>query len=214
MHSWRTKTWRATVLTAFLAVVVSSSMVKGENTGSEEDTSWSPNSSLRLQFFGDSLPQGTSNDKMFSASSAAIAQTNRWLREINMRGSETASFSGGPGETVVLRLQDLRMGANSVLTLDGAADTTYLIKIRHGLSLSGNAQVVLTGGLTWDDVTFKLRGTGEDVQLNGSSSLEGIVMARKRAVRLRNQATIYGNALGWVNLSDSAQIINPPVVSP
>jgi len=143
-----------------------------------------------------------------------MAQTNRWLRELNMHGSDNETFSGAPGETVVMHLQDLRMGANSVLTLDGAADTNYVIKIRNGLSLSGNAQIVLSGGLTWNDVTFKLHGRGEAVELHGTSTLQGTVMARKRAVRVRNQAIIYGDAVGWVSLSDSAQIIQPPIVSP
>jgi hypothetical protein len=151
---------------------------------------------------------------MFTASSAAVAHTNRWLREINMRGSDNQTFSGAPGETVVMRLQNLRMGANSVLTLDGAVDTNYVIKIRNALSLSGNAQIVLSGGLSWDDVTFKLRGTGEAIRLNGSALLQGIVMARKRVVRVSDQATIYGDATGWINLSESGQIIHPPIVSP
>lgn len=151
---------------------------------------------------------------MISASSVAVAQTNRWLREIDLRGSESLTFSGAPGETVVMHLQDLRMGANSILTLDGAADTNYLIKIRNEFSLTGNAQIVLSGGLTWNDVTYKLRGRGAAVEMSGSSSLQGIVIARKRVVRLRNQAIIYGDAVGWINLSGAAQIIHPPIVSP
>jgi hypothetical protein len=151
---------------------------------------------------------------MISEASAALAQTNRWMREIDMRGSENMTFSGAPGETVVMHLRDLQMGANSILTLDGAADTNYVIKIRNGLSLTGNAQIVLSGGLTWNDVTFKLRGPGDAVALSGSSGLQGIVMARKRVLRLSNQATIYGDAVGWLNLSGAAQITHPPIVSP
>jgi hypothetical protein len=215
MNPLRIRRWQAIAVAACLGFVWSSA-ANADNTGSAEDLTWSPSSSLGLRFHSadNSFPGGDSDDQMFSAASAAVAQTNRWLREIDLRGSETETFSGAPGETVVMHLQDLRMGGNTVLTLDGAADTNYLIKIRNVFSLTGNAQIVLSGGLTWNDVTFKLRGTGEPVEMSGSSMLQGIVMARKRVVRLRNEAIIYGDAVGWINLSGSAQIIHPPIVSP
>lgn len=209
---------RCSALALAVCFLLATSAVNAESTATTEQGSRLPLSSLELRspdYASAKLFLGSDSEgEMTALSSLAMAQTNKWIREINLRGTDNMTLSGAPGETVVMRLRDLRMGANSVLTLDGAADTTYIIKIRNGLSLSGNAQVALTGGLTWDDVTFKLRGGGEAVQLNGSAWLEGIVMARKRRVSLRNQATIYGDAVGWISLSDSAQIIHPPVVSP
>src|SRR4051794_2330931 len=213
MKSLRIKRLQAFAFAACLAFV-SSSAANAENTASQEDLVWSPGSFLGLRFLGQAFLADNSDARMFSASSAALAQTNRWVRDIGMGGSQTETFSGAPGQTVVMHLQDLRMGGNSILTLDGAADTNYLIKIRNSLSLSGNAQILLTGGLAWNDVTFKLRDTGEAVEVNGSSTLQGVVIARKRIVRVKDQATIYGDATGWINLSESGQIVHPPIVSP
>src|SRR4051812_7270021 len=105
MKSLRIKHLQALAVAACLGFV-SSSAANGENIGSEEDLIWSPSAFLGLRFSGGSFLGGSSNDQMFSDASAAIAQTNRWLREIDMRGIENETFSGAPGETVVMHLQN------------------------------------------------------------------------------------------------------------
>jgi len=86
--------------------------------------------------------------------------------------------------------------------------------VSSAFSLSGSAKIVLSGGVTWDNVLFNVHGTGSDVQLNGNTSLEGILMATKRKVGLSNMALVKGEIIAnKISLSGSAQVIHPPVTS-
>jgi cytoskeletal protein CcmA (bactofilin family) len=80
--------------------------------------------------------------------------------------------------------------------------------------LLDRAKIVLSGGVTWDNVLFNVRGSGH-VTLGGESSLQGILMANNRTVKIGDKPAIMGEVIAnKVVLRGGSQIMHPPVVSP
>ena len=128
---------------------------------------------------------------------------------------ESVTLTGAPGETVTLKLGHFVLSGNSTFTLQGTATTTFIIKVKNQFSLTGNAKVVLLGGVQWDDVIFIVRGQGDVVSLSRHARLEGILMAKKRKVRLRNRSIVHGQVIARaIALRGASRIDQPPIVSP
>jgi Ice-binding-like len=145
----------------------------------------------------------------------ALNRAPQTFRAIRLDENQTITISGAPGETVTLNLRSFALYDNAILTLQGTATTTFIINVRHRFSLSGNARVTLAGGVQWDDVFFNVIGKGSVVTLSGNASLEGILTAKKRKIRLSGHADIFGEVFAKkLRLAGNAEIIQPPVVSP
>ena len=128
---------------------------------------------------------------------------------------QSVTLTGAPGETVTLKLGHFVLSGNSTFTLQGTATTTFVIKVKNQFSLTGKAKVVLLGGVQWDDVIFVVRGKGDVVSLSQNASFQGILMANKRKVRLRNHSMVNGQVIARaVALTGASQIVQPPIVSP
>lgn len=162
-----------------------------------------------------SLLDNSVREAMAASDAAAALPSTRSLSEINGEGTQNIVLSGAPGETVVLNLRTFQLNGDSTLTLQGSANTTYIINVKNQFSLGGNARIILAGGLDWNDVLFNVRGKGAEVRLSGNSRLDGVLMANRRTVRLRDQAIIRGEVLGGrFVFQGTSQVIHPPVVSP
>ncbi len=128
---------------------------------------------------------------------------------------QSVTLTGAPGETVTLKLGHFVLSGNSMFTLQGTATTTFIIKVKNQFSLTGNAKVVLLGGVQWDDVIFIVRGQGDVVSLSRHARLEGILMAKKRKIRLRNRSIVHGQVIARaIALRGASRIDQPPIVSP
>jgi len=146
---------------------------------------------------------------------ASLLAPTQSLSTINLSGTSNLTLNGAPGATVVLNLGVFRMVGNSTLTLQGGANTTYVINVSRGFSLTDAASIVLSGGLDWNDVLFNVRGRGTSVTLAGNSSFQGILLATRRTVQMRDAAIIRGEVVAdnlW--MQGSTQINHPAVVSP
>ena len=148
------------------------------------------------------------------ASSTAYAG----IQNINLNGNDSLTLVAKhdrPGNSTVLNLQDFKMSGKSTLTLQGTASDLFILNVNRQFSLSGNARIVLSGGVTWDDVLFNVRGKGSDVELDGNSSLQGVLAANNRTVRLSGNSVVRGEVVAnKIILSGNAQIIHPPLTSP
>jgi choice-of-anchor A domain-containing protein len=152
---------------------------------------------------------------MAASNAAAALHATRAKENVDLRKNQRATFNGAPGETVVLNLQSFQMSGNSTLTLQGSANTAYIINVRGQFSLADRARIILSGGLSWNDVLFNVRGRGSQVSLSGDSQFNGVLLADARMVRLRDRAILNGEAIGGrFVLQGSSQVIHPAVVSP
>jgi hypothetical protein len=134
---------------------------------------------------------------------------------INLDDRQSILIQGAPGETVTLKLKNFRMRENATLTLQGTTTTSFVINVTNQFSLTGNAKIVLSGGVQWNSVFFNVLGQGDPVRLSKQSSLSGILEASQRTVKLRGHATVLGEVIARkVLLSGASQITQPPVLSP
>jgi hypothetical protein len=64
---------------------------------------------------------------------------------------------------------------DSTLTLNGAANTAFVLNISGNFNISGGSRVLLTGGLTPSDVLFNVTGnpSGAKFQITGGSLFNG-----------------------------------------
>jgi hypothetical protein len=99
--------------------------------------------------------------------------------------------------------------------LSGDVTNNFIINVSNQFSLSGSSKIVLSGGVTWDNVLFNVHGTGSDVTLSGQSSMAGILMATKRTVNISGTVSVgqhggpFGEVVGnKVVLSSGAQIVH------
>jgi hypothetical protein len=104
---------------------------------------------------------------------------------------------------------------HGTLTLQGTAGTAFIINIRNQFSLSHSAKIVLSGGLTPEDVVFNVLGSGCDVVIRGQSEFTGTLQAVYRTVRIRGDSVVIGDVIARkIKLSRGGNIVDPPVVSP
>lgn len=133
------------------------------------------------------------------------------MREINLGDHKQLTITGDG--CTVLSLKNFKLGGDSVLTLTGTAGTAFVINVQSQFRLTGNAQIVLAGGLTAADVLFNVKGTGEKVEINGKTTMNGILLAAKREVHLHDSSTVIGEVIGnKLRMDGSAKVIG--AVSP
>lgn len=160
-----------------------------------------------------------------AASAAASALANNWIGAgpTTIAQNNTAlnlSIAAVANTTYVLHLTDLILsGVNSVLTLsgNGQANVNYVINVNRFMSMSSGAKVVLTGGLTSQNVLFNVEKTGAstytyDTTLGGGSKLDGIILAPNRTVKLTGASIVKGEVIGKaVSLSGYSRVYNPEI---
>ena len=113
----------------------------------------------------------------------------------------------------MLKLTDFKLTSNATLTLQGTADSYFLINVKKDFSLAGG-NVVLTGGLTWDHVIFNVLGSNGTMKLSGQSEFNGILLAANRTVTMTDNAKVVGAIVAnTVNLAGNS-IVKCPTVSP
>jgi choice-of-anchor A domain-containing protein len=160
------------------------------------------------------LDNGVNEAIASSYNAFALTPTSSHTK-INLSRNQSKTITGGPGETVVLKLGHFLLRGHAVLTLQGTATTNFIINVKHQFSLTGNAAIVLSGDVQLNNVLFNVRRSGDDVTLGGHSSLEGILMANKRTVRVIRHSTVTGAVIAnRVQLRGGSQVIQPPLVSP
>lgn len=196
----------------------------GDNATIEGDLYYRSNGSLKIldsatitgTTYNDrdsELDNGVNEARSSSDHAFALAPT-RSYPWIVQSGNHSTTISGAPGETVVLKLQDFMLSGNATFTLQGTATTTFIINVKNAFSLAGNAKIVLSGGLQWDDVLFNVRGNASDVSLTGNASFQGVLMANRRTVNLGGHSTVTGEIIAnRILLAGNSRVIHPPIAS-
>jgi hypothetical protein len=158
------------------------------------------------------LAQGVNDAISGSNAAFALSASAGYPTTVNANSSLTLSGSGN----VVLKLTDFVVSSGATLTLQGSASTTFVINVSRNFSLTNGATVQLSGGLTWDNVLFNVRGSGSTVTVNGGSKLlGGILLATDRTVKLDNGSELTGEIIAnKVLLAGGSKVTRPPVVSP
>jgi Ice-binding-like len=87
------------------------------------------------------------------------------------------------GQNVISIAQNIHLSDGN-LTLNGSASDVFIFQIKGTMELSGNSNIVLTGGLTPNNVLFDFIGAGSQFQTSGQSKTAGIFLAEDRAINI------------------------------
>jgi choice-of-anchor A domain-containing protein len=158
----------------------------------------------------DRLKLAMADAKSASQAAFGLQKTVGFPKTINTNQSLTLTGSG----VVVLKLEDFRLAGNAALTLEGDANTTFIINVSDKFSLGGNSRVELSGGVTWENVLFNLRGEGE-ASLSKNAQVEGIILSKKRTIEMSGNSQVRGEIIaGAIKMSGASVVGQIPVVSP
>lgn len=125
----------------------------------------------------------------------------------------TTNFTlAAPG---VYDLAKIDLNSGETLTLSGGANDYFVFNISGQLKLNSDSHVVLSGGLTWDNVLFNIEGTS-DVSINGSSITGIILSPYAKGVFVNIDGLLVGEFIGGndISFASGARIVNnyaPPV---
>lgn len=132
----------------------------------------------------------------------------------NVTGKQNITLAAtAPGTDVYLKLSNF-VRTGGTFTLQGTATNNFIINVSSQFSLSGGAKIVLSGGVTWDNVLFNVHGTGSDVTLSGGSSMAGILLATKRTVNIKGQSRVgqkdgpFGEVIAKKIIMTNSQIVH------
>lgn len=143
-----------------------------------------------------------------------VTPTYAGLTNVNLSGHQNITITGAPGQTVVLKLQNFIISSGT-FTLQGSANTNFVINVSSQFSLTDHSQIILSGGVSWDDVLFNVVGSGSTATMSGGSTLNGVLMATNRTVDLSGSSTVNGEVIAnKISLSGSSKIVHPPLSSP
>jgi hypothetical protein len=105
--------------------------------------------------------------------------------------------------------------SGGALTLSGGPSDTFVFQITSGnFALSGDTNIVLTGGVTPNHVFWDIEGTSGQVQTSGNSNTTGIFLAPGEPIQI-NGGTHNSEFISGVNLSfQSNPVVNQVVPEP
>src|SRR3954447_6591556 len=158
------------------------------------------------------LNQGVTDANNASDQAYAFAPTQPSITKID--NTMTISGSG----RVVLKISDFSLNGKDILTLQGTSpNTVFIINVSNHFDMNDQSKIVLSG-LMPSDVLFNVRNatntTGPDLHIQKQASFQGILLATKRTVQIKDAAIARGEIIAnRIDISGTAQIIHPPVTS-
>jgi len=119
-------------------------------------------------------------------------------------GSGTITTSVPGGLTVVV-INDLEVGAtggNGTLTISGGPNDRILFNIFGSVFMYNNSAILLSGGITANNVVFNVVCTGASVEGSGTVIYNGTIVALGRRCDLGNSITVNGAVICGADISD------------
>lgn len=126
---------------------------------------------------------------------------------INVTGSSSDVTVNATGAQTVLDVSSLSV-SNGSLTLHGTSSDVFIINITGGggITFQNTANIVLTGGLTADNVLFNVESTNATVTLQASagSVFNGTILAINSGASLNNGETLNGALIAAFGTSSTS----------
>jgi hypothetical protein len=176
-------------------VPIAGSVYLGSGSGLNPNVAGNVSGSVFQNAASQTLLAGAASAANTLASSAQVGATP--IADIT--STETLSTPG------TYRLNNINLNNGAKLTLQGSASATYIFNISGTLSLN-SAQIVLSGGLTAQNVLFNVTGS-QAVQFSGGlndwhgeAELQGIILAPNAQVQL-SPGLVVGEIISGQNIS-------------
>ena len=124
------------------------------------------------------LNSGVTSLKKVSHDAAALTATADSPTSLNIGKNQSRIFDNTPfGGKYVMNLSSFVMGGGGTLTLNGAANSAFVLNISGAFNLGGQAKISLTGGLTVSDVLFNVTGSNSTFSIGGDALFNGTLLA-------------------------------------
>jgi hypothetical protein len=144
-------------------------------------------SSATLNTGGNTISGGThqidftavQHDALAAAAFAAALTPTQTFGSI----TSAMTINGNGGQNVIAIGQDIHLSGGN-LTLNGSANDKFIFNITGTMELSGDTNILLSGGVTPDNVLFNFLGAGSQVQTSGKSDTVGIFLAPARVFNI------------------------------
>jgi len=128
------------------------------------------------------------------AASGAAAKMSATINSV--KSIHNSMTINGDAKLNILKLNDLTLSGNQVLTLNAPAGGSFIINVIGGFTMAGNSKIILTGGLKPSDVLFNITGLGWPVSLIEKTTVKGIILAPKRMINLTGNPSVFGELIG------------------
>jgi hypothetical protein len=168
-------------------------------------------SSATLNTGGNTISGGThqinfsapQNDALALASAAAALSPTQSFSSI----TSAKTITGSGGTNVISIAQDIHLSGGN-LTLSGGPNDKFIFNIAGTMELSGDTNILLSGGVNPANVLFNFLGSGSQVQTSGNSDTVGIFLAPSRVFNI-NGGTHQSEFISGMSLSFQS---NPVII--
>jgi hypothetical protein len=107
--------------------------------------------------------------------------------------SAATTILGNGGTNVIDLSGNLKLSGTNNLTLTGSANDKFIFNIQGGLSMDGSAKIVLSGGVSAENVVFNFVGSGSSLTTHVGNQMQGIVLAPSRDITFHG---MFGEIIG------------------
>lgn len=102
-----------------------------------------------------------------------------------LSGISSATTIGAVGTQTVVDVSGNINLNNANLTINGASGDQFIIRVNGGMNMMGTASVLLTGGVTANDVFFDFTGSsGDTISTKVGDTLNGVYIAENESMTL------------------------------
>ena len=117
------------------------------------------------------------------------------------------TITGTSGQNVV-NLTSLTISSDGNLTLNAPATGSFIINVGTDFSVSGSGGILLSGGLTADNVTFVYKGTNA-VNVGAGTAMQGSILSPNADINFSGNAAYNGTLIGGKNITLSGSVHSP-----
>jgi len=189
--------------------ITGSSKINGklvQHTGTQLNTSGAGTITGGVTTNDAQLDQAFADAQMLSDAAAAEATSAAYSSLTSVNQSMT--ITGGPGEKVVLNLQNFKLDGGDTFTLQGTTTTSFIINVTKKFALTGNSQIVLSG-VPPQNVLFNILGKGDQVAFSGKAGMSGILLALNRKVDLSSGHVTGKVIANQVVITSGGSVVTP-----
>lgn len=125
--------------------------------------------------------------------SGKIASYQNTHHLANIKGSQMIQ---GNGSVNVIAVEgDFEMSGKDALVLQGSEDDRFIINVYGKVKISGQAQILVSGGMPPSHVVINAIGTSP-VQISGNGTIYGSILAVRGDIQITGKGRIYGAVAG------------------